>query len=209
MGLGIGYFSPVTLIPKAQPKFIETLRKQAEFTDEQLEKFLEFWEIKTVRKKDFHLRPGETCKATAYVNKGCLRRYIVNEHAKEVIVNFALEDWWIGDLESFFLQKPTIYYVQALEDSELLLLSRENFLLACEAFPKYKAFHQEKMQRSHFATLKRISVTTSGTPEERYLLLAQQQQQLFQRVPLHYIASYLGIEPESLSRLRKRLTAKP
>ena len=93
-------------------------------------------------------------------------------------------------------------------ETQLLMLSRENFMKACEEFPKYKAFHQEKMQRSHFATLKRISVTTSGTPEEKYLLLAKEQPQLFQRVPLHYIASYLGIEPESLSRLRKRLTEK-
>lgn len=195
-------------ISKVQPKFLETLRKQAEFTDEQLERFLGRWEVKRLKKKEIHLRAGEICRATAYVNKGCLRRYVINEHDKEVIVNFALEDWWIGDLESFFLEQPTRYYIQALEDSELLLLSRENFLRACEEFPKYKAFHQDKMQRSHFATLKRISITTSGTPEEKYLLLAKEQPLLFQRVPLHYIASYLGIEPESLSRLRKRLTEK-
>ena len=142
-----------------------------------------------LKKKELHLQVGDVCKATAYVNKGCLRRYVINEHDKEVIVNFALEDWWIGDLESFFLEQPTRFYIQALEDSELLMLSRENFMKACEEFPKYKAFHQEKMQRSHFATLKRISVTTSGTPEEKYLLLAKEQPQLFQRVPLHYIAS--------------------
>ena len=157
-------------LQKAQPKFIETLRKQAEFTDAQLEEFLKLWEVKCLKKKDHHFRAGEICNATAYVNKGCLRRYVINEHDKEVILNFALEDWWIGDLESFFLQKPTIYNAQALEDSELLLLSRENFLKTCEQFPKYKAFHEDKIQRSHFATLKRISVTTSGTPEEKYLL---------------------------------------
>ena len=197
-------------MPKSiQPKFLETLRKQAEFTDAELEVFLGHWEVRTFKKKEFYFRAGEICNATAYVNKGCLRRYVINEHDKEVILNFALEDWWIGDLESFFLQKPTIYYAQALEDSELLLLSRGKFLKACEQFPKYKAFHEAKMQKSHYATLKRISVTTSGTPEEKYLLLAKQQPQLFQRIPLHYIASYLGIEPESLSRLRKRLTEKP
>jgi len=199
----------VSLLQKAQPRFIETLRKQAEFTDAQLENFLTLWEIKTIRKKDHYFRAGEICNATAYVNRGCLRRYVINEHEKEIILNFALEDWWIGDLESFFLRKPTIYYAQALEDSELLLLSRENFLQACEQFPKYKAFHEAKMQRSYYATLKRISVTNSGTPEEKYLQLAKDMPQLFQRVPLHYIASYLSIEPESLSRLRKRLSEKP
>jgi len=198
----------VSLLAKADPRFVSKLRQQAEFTDAELERFLGWWQIAQVRKKDHYLRPGQICKATAYVNKGCLRRYVVNENDKETILNFALEDWWIGDLESFFHQKPTPYYIQALEDSELLLLPREHFLLACEAFPKYKAFHEEKMQRSYFATLKRMSVATAGSAEEKYLLLVKEQPALFQRVPLHYIASYLGIEPESLSRLRRRLAVK-
>jgi hypothetical protein len=76
-------------------------------------------------------------------------------------------------------------------------------------FPKYKTFHIEKIQRSYFATLKRTTLAKTGTPEERYLLLLKEQPGLFQRIPLHYIASYLGNEPESLSRLRRRLAGKP
>ena len=103
---------------------------------------------------------------------------------------------------------PTIYNIQALEDSELLLLSRTNFVRMCAEVPKYKTFHDEKVQRNHFATLKRLAVAKSGTPEEKYLHIMNEQPQLFQRVPLHYIATYIGIEPESLSRLRKRLSEK-
>jgi CRP-like cAMP-binding protein len=191
------------------PRFLIKLRQQAEFSDAELEEFLELWEVRAVRKKEHYLREGEICKATAYVNKGCLRRYSIGENNKEIILNFALEDWWTGDLESFIHKVPSHFFVQALEDSELLLLSRENFQRACDRYPKYKAFHADKMQRSYFATLKRLSVTTSGTAEEKYLLLAKEQPQLFQRVPLHYIASYLGIEPESLSRLRRRLSRNP
>ncbi len=191
------------------PRFLATLRRQAEFTDAQLEEFLGLWEVRDIRKKDHYLREGEICKSTAYVNEGCLRRYVISESNKESILNFAIEDWWVGDLESFFTGCPTRYYVQALEDTQLLLLSRQKFEDACNRYPKYKTFHDEKMHRSYFATLKRMSVASSGTAEEKYLQLAKDQPQLFQRVPLHYIASYLGIEPESLSRLRKRLTDKP
>lgn len=190
------------------PRFTAKLRLQAEFTDVELAEFMTQWEVRTVRRKDHYLREGEICHATAYVNKGCLRRYVLGDNGKESILNFALDDWWIGDLESFFNKTPTRFYIQALEDSELLLLSRENFQRACTRYPKYKAFHDEKMHRSYFATLKRMSLEATGSVEERYLQLEKDMPQLFQRVPLHYIASYLGIEPESLSRLRRRL-AKP
>lgn len=96
----------------------------------------------------------------------------------------------------------------ALEDSEVLTLSRQNYLRVIEIFPKYKAVHEEKIQLTFFATLNRATTVKVESPEEKYLQLAKEQPDLFQRIPLHYIASYLGIEPESLSRLRKRLTIK-
>ena len=190
------------------PRFLETLRVSVGLSEEEIGTLLELWVSRTVKKKEYFFRAGDTCKATAYVNKGCLRRYIVNEQGKESIVNFATEDWWIGDLESFLFQKPTFYYAQALEDTELLLLPFREFQIAQERFPKYKDFHINKIQKSYFATLKRMSISKTGSPEEKYLQLFKEQPSLFQRIPLHYIASYLGIEPESLSRLRRRLAGK-
>jgi CRP-like cAMP-binding protein len=138
-----------------------------------------------------------------------MRRYIIDEHSKEVILNFSLEDYWIGDLESFIFQKPTDFYIQALEDCELLLLSRENFFRASKEIPNFKKFHDDKVQRNHYSVLKRLSSAKSATPEEKYIDLMKKQPQIFQRIPLHYIASYLGIEPESLSRIRKRIVIHP
>ena len=138
-----------------------------------------------------------------------MRRFIIDEHAKEIILNFSLEDYWIGDLESFVFQKPTEFYVQALEDCELLLLSRESFFQVSKEIPKFKKFHDDKVQRNHYTALKRLSIAKSATPEEKYIDLMKKQPQLFQRIPLHYIASYLGIEPESLSRIRKRIVIHP
>lgn len=192
-----------------QPGLYTALSKYAGFTASEYETYCSYLERRIVRKKEHYLRAGEISRATAYVNKGCLRRYVIDDHAKEIILQFAVEDWWIGDLESFHLEKPSVFYIQALEESELIILSRKNFLLVCEELPKYKVFHDNKVQRNYYATLKRLSTAKSGTPEEKYLLLMKEQPQLFQRIPLHYIASYLGIEPESLSRLRKRLTVKP
>ena len=133
----------------------------------------------------------------------------MDEHSKETILNFALEDYWIGDLESFINRKPSIYYVQALEQCELLLISRDNFQRANKELPKFKVFHDNKVQRNHYAALKRLSIAKSATPEEKYISLMKDQPNLFRRIPLHYIAAYLGIEPESLSRLRKRIVIKP
>ena len=190
------------------PKILETLKNSSLFNDNQIEQCLGYFEKKVLKKKQHFLMAGETCNVKGIVNKGCFRRYVTDHHGKEVIINFAVEDWWIGDLESFNNQQPTEYNVQALEDSEVLCISRMNHLTLCETMPAYKTFHDEKTKRSHYATLKRLSTAQSGTPEERYLFLLEQQSYLFQRIPLHYIASYLSIEPESLSRLRKRLTLK-
>ena len=191
------------------PVLIKELRKEAGLTDEEIELYLSFLRIRTLEKKEHLLIAGDTCNNVAYINKGCLRRYIIDEHSQETILNFSLEDYWTGDLESFIYQKPTIYYVQALEKCELLLLSRENFFRANEELPKFKKFHDNKVQRNHYYALKRLSIAKSATPEEKYISLMKDQPQLFQRVPLHYIASYLGIKPESLSRLRKRIVVKP
>ena len=184
------------------------LKSGANFTDDEYERYCQFLEARIVKKREHYLRAGEISRAIAYLNKGCMRRYIIDDHAKEVIIHFAVEDWWVGDLESFHSEKPSVFYIQALEESELILLPRKNYLRVCNEFPKFKSFQDEKIQRNYYATLKRLSIAQAGTPEEKYILLMKEQPQLFQRIPLHYIASYLAIEPESLSRLRKRLVTK-
>jgi CRP-like cAMP-binding protein len=199
----------MTLTKIISPLLVKELTENAGFTEEEIDLYISFLKKKCLGKKEHFLQAGQICSAVAYVNKGCLRRYTIDNHDKEIILNFALEDYWIGDLESLIFQKPTIFYVQALEESELLLLSQKNFIRANEEIPKFKIFHDKKVQRNHYYALKRLSITKSATPKEKYLLLMKEQPQLFQRIPLHYIASYLGIEPESLSRLRKRIVIKP
>lgn len=190
------------------PTIISSLRTGGHFTDEEIVEAFRYFEKRIIPRKDFFLRSGEVCRTKGYVNRGCFRRYYIDEHAKDVIINFAFEEWWVGDLESFNTCRPSIYYVQALEESEVFCICRENHEQLCEALPKYEKFHNNKALRSHYATLRRLTHFQSQTPEEKYTSFLKEHPELFQRVPLHYIASYLGIEPESLSRLRKRLSCK-
>ena len=190
------------------PLIIDRLRNAGHFNDDEIVEVLGYFDKRCIKRKDFILRSGEVARFRAYINKGCFRRYTIDEHGKEVIINFAFEEWWTGDLESYQKYQPSIYFVQALEDSEVFCISEENSNRLYEEVPKFRDFEGKKRESSHFATLKRLTFYQSATQEEKYLALLQKYPQLFQRVPLHYIASYLGMEPESLSRLRKRLCKK-
>lgn len=195
-------------LSQIHPRIIETLHTSVKMTDTEVVECLSNFDLVQIKKKDFFLREGEVCRMRGYVNKGCFRRYTVNFQGKENILHFAIEDWWIGDLESMNNQQPTIYNIQALENSEVFCISQEAHVQLCHSMPKYFSLHEEKEKRSYYASLKRLTAAQAGSPEEKYLALSRQQPELFQRVPMHYIASYLGIEPESLSRLRKRLAEK-
>lgn len=146
------------------PAIISKLRTPGNFTDEEIIEAFSYFDKRNIKRKEIFLRAGDICRTKGYINKGCFRRYTIDDHGKEIIINFALEEWWIGDLESFNTHKPTIYFVQALEDSELFCISEENHLKLCEVMPKYHAFHERKAESSHCATLKRLTLFQSRTP---------------------------------------------
>ena len=190
------------------PAIIARLRNTAHLTDQEIQETFTFFERRPVKRKEYLLRAGEVCRVRSYINKGCFRRYMIDDHGKDVIINFGFEEWWVGDLESFDNHEPSVYFVQALEDSEVFCIDEKNLKLLFEAVPKFRVFDTQKIEKSHYAMLKRLAMMQSSSPEEKYKSLIEKYPQVFQRVPLHYIASYLGIEPESLSRLRKRLLMK-
>jgi CRP-like cAMP-binding protein len=190
------------------PAIISRLRNTAGLTDDEIGEMLGYFDKRCVKRKEYILRAGEVCRERAYINKGCFRRYMIDDHGKEVIINFAFEEWWIGDLESFQKHQPSIYFAQAMEESEIFCINEENLYRLFEAVPKFRVFDIKKIENSHYAMLKRLVLMQSASPEEKYLTLIEKYPQVFQRIPLHYIASYLGVEPESLSRLRKRLLQK-
>lgn len=163
-----------------------------------------FFKPINLKKKEFLHRQNEVCRQIAFVHKGCLRNYHIDNKGDEQIIYFAVEDWWVADLQSFFLQIPSMFNLQALENCELLISSKTDFEKAFEVIPTFEKFYRLKTQTAYTKTQHAV-VEKSETAEERYLKLFKTSPSLLQRVPQHYLASYLGIKPQSLSRIRKKI----
>jgi len=184
------------------------IEKRVKLTDEEFEICSKFFVPKKIRKKQFLLNEGDVCKNLGFVNSGCLREYTIDNKGAEHIIQFAIEDWWVSDLNSFLAGSPSTYNIDALEDSEVLLLeksARDKLLDSC---PKMERFFRLLMEANHVAAQRRVSDSLSASAEERYLKFIKTYPKLFEQVPQNQIASYLGITPQSLSRIRKELTQK-
>lgn len=185
--------------------FLEELLKRVAIPEGQYEQFLELWELKKFKKNDFIQRAGEIPKFSIFVLKGCLRQYLVNEKGEECIVYFAEERHWVGDLPAMRSKTVSNYNFQAVEECELLMINAENWEEAFVKFPWWTAGHLKGSQIWTAILQQRIANWSTQTGEIRYLNLLKEKPGLFQRVPQHYIASYLGISPETLSRIRKKI----
>ena len=188
--------------------FIDLITGTLKLTEEEFELMLSHFRLELIPRGSFYLKAGNISKHKAYINKGCTRTFTVDEKEREHIMFFSFEDWWIADFESYYTQQPARQYIQAMEDCELLCISKCDLDKLEEQIPKLRLFFQEKKQKMIFATMNNLREVKSLTPEERYLNLIKKHPHIFQRIPLQYIASYLDIEPPSLSRLRRRISKK-
>jgi len=184
------------------------IEKRVHLTNEEFELSSKFFVPKKVRKKQFLLHEGEVCRNIGFVNSGCLREYTIDNKGSEHIIQFAIEDWWISDPNSFLSGLPSTYNIDALEDSEVLLLeksARDKLLDSC---PKMERFFRILIEANFVTTQRRITDSLSTSAEERYLKFIKTYPKLIEQVSQNQIASYLGITPQSLSRIRKELTQK-
>ena len=184
------------------------INNRVPLTDEEFNICIKFFNSKKLKKHQFLLNEGEICRYIGFVNSGCLRQYSIDNQGAEHIIQFAIEDWWVSDLHSFLSGLPATYNIDALQDTEVLLLdksARDELLNAC---PKMERFFRLLIESNHVATNQRISDSLSASAEERYLKFIKTYPQLFEQVSQNQIASYLGITPQSLSRIRKELTQK-
>jgi len=189
-------------------RFVGFFRENIGLDEEELDFFCRFFQKQHLSSREHYLREGDISRQKSYIKKGCTRTYTLDEKGKEHTQFFAFEDWWIADFESYYTQKPGKSYVQAMEPCEILTISRDNWLLAEAIIPKMQQWYFQKAQKMLIATLNRLNEIKTFSPEERYQILLNKHPAIFQRVPLQYIASYLDIEPPSLSRLRKRMMEK-
>jgi len=159
-----------------------------------------------LRKKQYLLQEGDVCKTIAFVVKGALREYNVDDKGNEHILQFALEGWVISDLYSFMTSEPATYNIDALEDSELLLLTKHSQEELLKRIPKYETYSRMQMTGAYMAMQKRVTSILSMSIEDRYLSFIEMYPNIVQRVPQHMIASYMGLTPETLSRVRKKIS---
>ena len=170
--------------------------------------FLSLLESKTLKRKKLYLEEGTVCKNSAFVLDGALKSFTVDKEGKEHILSFAIRDWWISDLYSLLSEKPAVLNIEAIADSEVLLLSRDNQQLLYEKVPKFERFFRILIENSLVANQQRLIDNLSSTAEERYLRFIKKYPIIPSCVPQHNIASYLGITPEFLSKIRARLARR-
>lgn len=161
-----------------------------------------------VEKGQFLLREGEVCRQFFYVEKGLLRYYSIDKKGKEHIIQFAPEGWFVGDRESQFFNRPSQFFIQALEDSDVAMIDEDLICTISKADETFGLFSNQLLH-NHIRQLQhRINMLLSATAEERYLDFIKIYPDILLRVPQTLVASYLGITPESLSRVRKDLAAR-
>ncbi|MDR6845707.1 Crp/Fnr family transcriptional regulator [Flavobacterium granuli] len=179
--------------------------KKNEFTSEEIEYFNTILQYKEVPKKTLLLQEGDICNFEAYILKGCIRKYYINENGFEVIVQFAVEDWWISDIASFHEKKPSKLFIETLEDCQLLILTPETKEMLLSTVPKFERIFRLLIQRNLSAMQNRLIDTIAKSAQEKYLEFIKLYPTIPQRVAQHYIASYLGISAEFLSKVRTKL----
>ena len=163
---------------------------------------------KKLRKKQYLLQEGDVCRYTSFVEQGMLRMFTVDEKGNEPILQFSSEGWWVADLYSFLTDEPSNYNIEALEDCELLLITKESWDILLEKIPAFERYFRILIQNSLIATQRRLMSSISETAEEKYIKLTNNFPGCIQRVPQHMIASYLGITRETLSRVRSQMATK-
>jgi CRP-like cAMP-binding protein len=184
----------------------KSLRTLVDFTDEELFLFMQRLKPVSLKKHAFFLKEGQVCKGMALVYKGGLR-YFSRSEKGDFTIGFAFEGEWIGDYESFLLQVPSPDFIEALDDCELFTLSYADMQALYQHSQRFERFGRLIAEKLFIDTAKSKRNLMLQTAEERYLELLTNQPRIFERLPQHLIASYLGIQPQSLSRIRAKISS--
>jgi len=184
------------------------VNRSCRLSDADLEIMDGLLEKRIVKRKTMLLQEGEVCHFEAFVNHGCIRSYYLDENGFEVTLQFAIEDWWVSDIASFHEQKPSHMFIEALEDCELLVLNPATKESLLQQLPSLERYFRLMVQRNLSSLQARLFKTIATSAQDKYLDFLEKYPTIPQRVPQHYIASYLGISPEFLSKVRTRMARK-
>lgn len=157
---------------------------------------------KKLRKRQYLLQEGDVCRFAGFIVKGAFKQYSVDKTGKESILGLYLENWWVGDRESFMIGTPSPYFIEAVEEVEMLIVSREDFIDKLSRQPFITEMIKVLTEKQSFNLIKRIQAAQTLSAEERYQDFQKKYPEFLQRFPQHIIASYLGMTKETLSRIR-------
>lgn len=174
-------------------------------SEQDFQQFVKLFELKTFKKKEVVLKEGDYCLFEGFVLNGCFKIYYLNENGFEQTLYFAVEGWWITDIDSFINNVPSILNIEALEDSEVLMISKKDKEYLYETMPQVEKLFRIMNQKSSVSLQRRILSLTGKTADKRYLEFLEKYPGLEQRITQQQVASYLGITHEFLSKIRKKL----
>ncbi|TXF87904.1 Crp/Fnr family transcriptional regulator [Neolewinella aurantiaca] len=180
----------------------ENLRNHLPLPDEDLNTISNYFNFSEVKKKTFLLRGGKTCRFEGFVLSGCFRIFTIDQKGNEINLYFAVSGWWLMDIDSFTNQTPSDLYIQALEDSEVLLISRENKSKLYDALPVVEKLFRIIFQKALVSWQRRLVRNHCLTAKERYLYFIETYPDISKRLSNKHLASYLGIRHEFLSKIK-------
>lgn len=183
---------------------LKSIEEKLAATAAELQIVKSYFTHRKLKKRQFLLREGEVCNQLAFIEKGALYSYSTDLKGNQHVIQFAFEGWWIADLYSFFTREPSQLHIEALEDSDLLLIDRRQHQRLLTEVAPYESYIRILYQNAYVALQRRVGGTIGFTAEERYARLLEQYPAILTRMPLHLVASYLGVTPETLSRIRKQ-----
>jgi len=186
----------------------EHILKHIQISDEHLEEFCNAFTFQKIIKKEFLLKEGELCKFEGFVINGCFKVYHSDQKGTEQILYFAIEDWWITDVDSFTTLKPSQLNIQALENSEVLLISKADKEALYQKIPEIEKLFRIMSQKTLIALQRRIIENLSKTADQRYVDFITKYPQIAGRLTNIQIGAYLGISHEFVSRIRRKIVTK-
>jgi CRP-like cAMP-binding protein len=184
---------------------IAYFEKHLPLTEEEKAIVEEVFKERSIKKRQFILQEGDICKHNTFVVEGCFKMYLIDPNGKEHNLQFAVENWWIGDIGSFHSEEPSRLTIEALENSVILQIKKEDQWRLFVDYPKFNRIFRVLAENAMVSQQHRILQNISSTAEERYLDFLKRYPQLFNRISNVQIASYLGVTPEFLSTIRKNL----
>ena len=177
-------------------------------SEHDFDKFIKLVFEKSFEKRDLLVEEGGFCNYIYFIEQGACYSYLTDEKGEKHVIQFAMEDYWISDLYSFFSGKNAIYSIESLEHTKVLALNKDSFQKACDTIPAFDRFFRILLQNAYVTLQQRMAKTNSEEGENLYKEFSKIHPDFIQRIPQYLIASYLGVKPESLSRIRKGIAKK-